>query len=76
MVGEAFSLIEEGVAARESDLDVAMVLGTGFPDFRGGVFRYAHELGLEHVVGQLEALSEKCGERFSPCRLLRERKGA
>ncbi|HUT89178.1 MAG TPA: 3-hydroxyacyl-CoA dehydrogenase NAD-binding domain-containing protein [Thermoguttaceae bacterium] len=76
MVSEAFRVMEEGVAGRESDLDVAMTLGTGFPDFRGGVLRYAHDLGLDRVVGRLDALADKCGERFSPCRLLRERKGA
>jgi 3-hydroxyacyl-CoA dehydrogenase len=76
MASEAFYLIQEGVAQQESDLDVAMVLGTGFPDFRGGVLKYADDLGLEQVVAQLDALREKCGERFSPCELLRERKGA
>jgi 3-hydroxyacyl-CoA dehydrogenase len=83
MVGEAFYVMEEGVAGRESDLDVALVLGTGFPDFRGGVLKYAHDLGLDQVVVQLDALAKNCGERFSPCsslreksRILRERKGA
>jgi 3-hydroxyacyl-CoA dehydrogenase len=76
MVAEAFCVMEEGVAERESDVDVAMVLGTGFPDFRGGVVRYARDLGLDRVVGQLDALADLCGERYSPCRILRERKGA
>jgi len=75
MVAEAFRVMEEGVAGRESDLDVAMTLGTGFPDFRGGVIRHAHDLGLDRVVDQLDALADQCGERFSPCRLLRERGG-
>ncbi len=76
MVAEAFTVMEEGVAGRESDLDVAMVLGTGFPDFRGGVLRYARDLGLPRVVDRLDALAEQYGERFSPCRLLRDMKGA
>jgi 3-hydroxyacyl-CoA dehydrogenase len=73
MVAEAFSVIEEGVAGQESDLDVAMVLGTGFPDSRGGVLRYAYDLGPERVVDRLDALAAECGERFSPCRLLRDK---
>jgi len=73
MVAEAFRVMEEGVARRESDLDVAMTLGTGFPDFRGGVIRHAHDLGLDRVVDRLDALADACGERFAPCRLLRER---
>lgn len=75
MVAEAFYVLEEGVARCEADLDVAMVLGTGFPDFRGGVLKYARDLGLNGVLVQLEPLAEQFGERFSPCRLLQEMGG-
>jgi 3-hydroxyacyl-CoA dehydrogenase len=76
MVNEAFHVMEEGIAQRESDLDAAMVLGTGFPDFRGGVLKYARDLGLDTILTQLENLAERFGERFSPCKLLQEMKGA
>ena len=76
MVAEAFYVLEEGIVQRESDVDAAMVLGTGFPDFRGGVLKYARDLGLATVLGRLEALADRLGERFAPCRLLREMKGA
>lgn len=46
MVREAVDLMKEGVVQRESDVDVATVLGLGFPDWRGGVLKYAHDLGL------------------------------
>jgi 3-hydroxyacyl-CoA dehydrogenase len=72
MVAEAFRVLEEGVVECEADIDVAMVLGTGLPDFRGGVLKYACDLGLDCVLGQLEQLTEKCGRRFEPCRLLRQ----
>jgi 3-hydroxyacyl-CoA dehydrogenase len=71
LVSEAFRVMGEGIAQRESDLDVAMVLGTGFPDFRGGVLRYARDLGLGHVLPRLTELSERFGERFAPCEFLR-----
>ena len=75
MVNEAFHVMAEGIAQRESDIDVAMVLGTGFPDFRGGVLKYARDLGLGHVRADLDRLAAECGARFSPCRLLREMEG-
>ena len=75
IVNEAFYVMAEGIAQRESDIDVAMVLGTGFPDFRGGVLKYARELGLGHVRADLDRLAAECGARFSPCRLLREMEG-
>ncbi len=53
------------------DIDVAMVLGTGFPDFRGGVLKYARDLGLNAVRAQLEDLAERVGPRFAACGLVR-----
>jgi len=46
MVNEAVCLMKEGVVQCESDVDVATVLGLGFPDWRGGVLKYAHDLRL------------------------------
>jgi 3-hydroxyacyl-CoA dehydrogenase len=75
MVAEAFRVLAEGIAQRESDIDAAVVLGVGFPDFRGGPIRYARNLGLGSVRTQLEELAEGLGERFAPCEALRETKG-
>ena len=75
MVCEAFHVVREQIAQRESDIDVAMVLGTGFPDFRGGILKYARDLGIETVAGRLEALAGEFGERFRSCVLPREMKG-
>ena len=77
LVNEAFYILEEGIAQRESDLDAAMVLGTGFPNFRGGAVRYARGLGLDRVLAELETLAQRFGKRFSPSKFLREEiKGA
>lgn len=72
MVSEAFRVLEEGIARNASDVDVAMVLGTGFPDFRGGVIQYARDVGLDRIRMRLEALASECGERFLPSHLMRE----
>jgi 3-hydroxyacyl-CoA dehydrogenase len=75
MINEAFYAVQEGIVQRDSDVDVAMVLGTGFPDFRGGVMKYASDLGLDRVLNRLQELNRRCGGRFAPCRLLLETKG-
>ena len=75
MVNEAFRVLAEGLARRESDIDAAMVLGTGFPDFRGGVVRYARQRGLARVAARLDELAETFGQGFRPCELLQQRKG-
>ena len=72
MVAEAFGVLEEQIVQRAADLDVAMVLGIGLADFRGGVIRYACDLGLRRVVAELDELSVQCGPRYAACRFLRE----
>ncbi|MCX6900400.1 MAG: 3-hydroxyacyl-CoA dehydrogenase NAD-binding domain-containing protein [Verrucomicrobia bacterium] len=75
MVAEALRVMEEGIVQRESDVDAAMVLGTGFPDWRGGVLKYARDIGLKTVLNDLEILRKQLGERFAPCKMLGELKG-
>jgi 3-hydroxyacyl-CoA dehydrogenase len=75
MVAEAFCVAQEQNAQRQSDIDIAMVLGTGFPDFRGGVIKYAYDTGLETVVSRLDSLADRFGERFRPCEFLRNETG-
>lgn len=70
MVNEGFRIIEDDVALRESDIDVAMVLGTGFPDFRGGIIKYAYDTGIPAVIRKLEQFATTHGERYQPCNYL------
>jgi 3-hydroxyacyl-CoA dehydrogenase len=72
MATEAFAILEEKVVPRPADIDVAMVLGTGLADFRGGILKYACDLGLDRTLAELRRLAEKCGQRYLPGRLLEE----
>ena len=47
-----------------------MVLGTGFPPFRGGLLRYADALGMTAVTRGLAHLADRLGPRFQPARSL------
>ena len=68
-------MMAKAFALRASDIDVASVLGLGFPDFRGGALKYADDLGLNSVRARLERFADCYGERFSPCPLLRTTEG-
>ena len=46
MVREAGLCLEEKVVQERETIDLAMILGTGFPPFRGGLFHYAGSAGL------------------------------
>ncbi len=67
MVNEAARALDEKVVKNASYLDMAMVLGTGFAPFRGGLMRYAEDRGLENVVVTLSRLANAYGDRFVPC---------
>lgn len=53
MVDEAARCLEEKIVRRAREVDIASVLGLGFPAFRGGILKYADSLGLANVVEQL-----------------------
>ncbi len=72
MLNEAALCLEERVVREPRDVDVAMVLGTGFPAFRGGLLRHADEIGIAVVVDRLSRLADAQGERFRPAGLFRE----
>ena len=72
MVNEAVRCLDEKVVANARYLDMAMVLGTGFPAFRGGLLRYADAEGLNNIVERLQVLEQRYGERFEPANLLVE----
>lgn len=72
MVNEAAMCLEDGIVREPLDVDVAMVMGTGFPPFRGGLLRYADAVGIPVLVDRLSRLADGQGERFRPSGLLRE----
>jgi enoyl-CoA hydratase/3-hydroxyacyl-CoA dehydrogenase len=71
VVNEACRAIEEGIVVRPSDVDVASILGMGFPAYRGGVLHWADRAGARHVRATLERWHEKTGlGLFQPSRHL------
>jgi len=50
LVNEAARILEEGIAARASDVDMVYITGYGFPMHRGGPMLYADQVGLFNVV--------------------------
>jgi 3-hydroxyacyl-CoA dehydrogenase/enoyl-CoA hydratase/3-hydroxybutyryl-CoA epimerase len=70
MINEAVRCLESGIASRPEDVDLAMVLGTGFPPFRGGLLRHADYLTVAVVVQGLQHLADRHGPRFQPARAL------
>ena len=66
MVNEAARCLEEEVVRSAAELDLALIFGTGFPPFRGGLCRWADQEGLGRIVATLERLESAVGDRFAP----------
>ena len=78
MINEAALILDEKIVASAPELDLAMIMGTGFPPFRGGLLRYADSLGLKYIFARLDELATSVGPRFKasePLQRLVERDG-
>ncbi|MGZ3690968.1 MAG: 3-hydroxyacyl-CoA dehydrogenase NAD-binding domain-containing protein [Pseudobdellovibrio sp.] len=61
-----FAMVNECTLALDADhivdtpneVDLAMIMGTGFPPFRGGLCKYADSVGIDYVKTQLDKYSQ------------------
>ena len=58
LVNEAAFILEEGIAARASDIDMVYITGYGFPIYRGGPMNYADQFGLFNVVQTMHRFAQ------------------
>jgi len=72
MINEAARILEDGIAKSAGDVDLAMIMGTGFPPFRGGLLRFADEVHPRILLERLRGYEETHGTRFTPADLLEE----
>jgi 3-hydroxyacyl-CoA dehydrogenase len=74
LVNEGARIVEEGIAARASDIDMIYLTGYGFPMFRGGPMLYADEMGLYNVARRMQAFAASSGDTFwEPAPLIAKR---
>ena len=70
MINEAARCLDEKVVETAQDVDLGMIMGTGFPPFRGGLLRYADTMGIAHIIERLKVFEAKSGMRFKPSEAL------
>lgn len=61
LVNEGARILEEGIAARASDIDIVYLNGYGHPLHRGGPMLYADTVGLPNVVRALRRFAAEPG---------------
>lgn len=71
MLVEASRVLMEAIVRDPADVDLGLILGIGFPTFRGGLLRWADAVGLDEIVRRLGRY-EKFGLRYQPTEQMRQ----
>lgn len=67
------ALIEDRIVETPHEVDLAMIMGTGFPPFRGGLLKYADSVGLTYIETQLaEYAVQRNAPRLRPANPLKD----
>lgn len=75
MINEcARALRDDKIVETPHEVDLAMIMGTGFPPFRGGLLKYADKITPAYVAKQLAhyASVRKAGSRLEPSEALKQ----
>lgn len=69
MLLEATRCLEDEIVRQPSHVDMGLILGTGFPPFRGGILRWCDAEGAGTILNRLERY-RPLGKRYEPTGLL------
>ena len=77
LINEGARIVEEGIAARASDIDMVYLTGYGFPMHRGGPMLYADEVGLYTVARRMQDFAAATDDKFwEPAKLIVDKAAA
>lgn len=67
------ALLDDKVVELPQEVDLAMIMGTGFPPFRGGLLKYADSIGAKSIFEKLQKYSgERKANRLTPSPRLKQ----
>jgi 3-hydroxyacyl-CoA dehydrogenase/enoyl-CoA hydratase/3-hydroxybutyryl-CoA epimerase/enoyl-CoA isomerase len=65
MLMEAVRLLGEKIVSQPMHVDMGLILGIGFPPFRGGLLKWCDNVGAQKVLDQVKKYAA-LGKRFEP----------
>ena len=71
MLLEATRILEENIVREPGHVDMGLILGIGFPLFRGGLLHWCDSEGAGNIVDRLSRYSS-LGKRFEPTETILE----
>jgi 3-hydroxyacyl-CoA dehydrogenase len=66
VINEGAKVLDEGIALRSSDIDIACIKGYNWPVYHGGPMFWANTIGLKKVLEKLQEFEQRFGEAFTP----------
>lgn len=70
VVNEGARILEDAIALRASDIDIACIKGYNWPVYSGGPMYWADTVGLQVIVDKLKDMEATYGDAFTPAPLL------
>ncbi len=67
---ELVRCLEENIVSSVADADMALIMGLGFPPFRGGALKYIDSIGVKAFVDRCDELKD-LGPLYAPTEKLR-----
>ena len=71
LVNEVARCLEENIVASPAEADMALIMGIGFPPFRGGACRYVDQMGAANYVALCEKYAH-LGKAYEAPKLLKD----
>jgi 3-hydroxyacyl-CoA dehydrogenase/enoyl-CoA hydratase/3-hydroxybutyryl-CoA epimerase/enoyl-CoA isomerase len=71
MIIECARCLEDGIVETAVEVDMGLILGLGFPPFRGGALKYADTIGMKTVI-EKAAKYASLGKLYEPTARMKE----
>ena len=72
MLMESSRCLEDNIVETPMEVDMGLIYGLGFPPFRGGIFRWADNVGLNGIIQRAEKHSA-LGKVYEPTEQIRKK---
>jgi 3-hydroxyacyl-CoA dehydrogenase/enoyl-CoA hydratase/3-hydroxybutyryl-CoA epimerase/enoyl-CoA isomerase len=71
MIIETARCLEEGIVESVQEADMGLIMGIGFPPFRGGALKYADTIGMKAILEKAKKY-EPLGKLYHPTERMKE----
>ena len=72
MLMESSRCLEDNIVETPMEVDMGLIYGLGFPPFRGGIFRWADNVGLNELIQRAEKYNS-LGKVYEPTEQIRKK---